>query len=272
MKPPALPANFRRVLLLLIAPLLLAGCVSTNHLRDAQDAFNSASTLSNEAQLNGSRGASRDLGSMADVAAMQLQAQGLYASALHSLRAAEAHRAQLEKDGLWGVAQTLRAMTHWRLGQFDEAVQTARVALSTQTNLHPRDAALLAALPGLVQNDEAYAAIVAADTTPLTPAARDRLLGLLGHHDGGALQIIEAARARLAPNDGLQLYLRQAKLAAHANIRDAYNRTVPVDPVPENWIRAAVDELDALANLLREQPVSDAAAIVAQWRRWCGID
>ena len=76
-----------------------------------------------------------------------------YASALLSLEklANNQDETRLRKDGLWGSALTLKALSQWRLGQYDQAIATAQLAKqSAGDQTYPRDLALITALPGLV--------------------------------------------------------------------------------------------------------------------------
>lgn len=81
---------------------------------------------------------------------------------------------RLEEDGLRGNALTLRALAQWRLGLYDKARATADEGRRTAgRQIHPRDAALLAALPGLIKNDQAYQKIL---PVPAEREARQRPL------------------------------------------------------------------------------------------------
>src|SRR5262249_33967548 len=133
--------------------LLLAltnACTSVNRLREAQDSFNQAAATENAMRFDTKA---------SDAAAGIISVRSGYASALLSLQMLEGtkEQGQLRNDGLCGTALTLKALTQWRLGQFDNAVATADQAKqSAGDQIYPRDLALMTALPGLVKTDQAY--------------------------------------------------------------------------------------------------------------------
>src|SRR5688572_9268208 len=139
---------------LALLALIIAGCASTNRLREAQDAFNQAAAAENTLRFDAK--ASDAVTSLGAV-------RSGYASALLSLDKLENSKdeSRLRNDGLWGTALTLKALTQWRLGQFDKAIATAELAKqSASDQTYPRDQAIVAALPGLVKTDQAYSKIL----------------------------------------------------------------------------------------------------------------
>src|SRR5678815_2022733 len=103
-----------------LAVLWMAGCSSVNHLRDAQDSFNQAAAAENALRFDGK--ASDALASMGAL-------RSSYASTLRSLENLSSKDEEaLRQDGLWGSALTLKALTQWRLGQYDRALKTVRLA------------------------------------------------------------------------------------------------------------------------------------------------
>jgi hypothetical protein len=138
-----------RVVLCVIGIVLLGGCVShVKELRDAQDQFNTAASLENQ---------------------LKLDPRNIDASAIGSITASyrlslttvsnliDKNKGDFEKDKLLGVAYTLKALTEWRLGDYNSARTTADSGRQLpEGTLFPRDRALLEALPGLIKNDQAY--------------------------------------------------------------------------------------------------------------------
>jgi hypothetical protein len=209
-----------------LAATLLTACQHVNHLRDAQNAFNTAAQLDNEIRFAADRteDAYRHATSP-DQALVQLTAvQSAYATALHSIR--QADPAKLRDDQLLGVALTLQAMSEWRLGQYTNALATRDRALQTASDqLMPRDEAILRALPGLVKTDLAYDRIVAmgadeaANRTLLDQTIRPRLVG-----PQGAIEDIAQARHTAPANHPVQIYLIQCQLAAYRNYQIAHQK------------------------------------------------
>ncbi len=251
--------------LALVVALAVGGCASVNHLRDAQDAFNAAAAADNDQRLTPA----------ADDAVTALSsARSGYASALLSLEKLETGGAgSLRRDGLWGTALTLRALCQWRLGQYAEAMATAAEAQrATPGPIDPRDRAVLAALPGLIKTDQAYARIMAApagaDATRLADI-RELLVGTRG-----AIADLQAARAMTDANHPVQVYLVQAQLAAYRNYLVARDRfmvpRVPLTTEPERAeANAQLTELDRLVRLADSG--SAATDLVNYWVRVCGL-
>lgn len=268
--PRTLPARTARrraglAALVLVVALAVGGCASVNHLRDAQDAFNSAAAADNDQRLT----AAPD-----DAVTALSSARSGYASALLSLDKLETGDADsLRRDGLWGTALTLRALCQWRLGQYSEAMATAAEAQrATPEQIYPRDRAVLAALPGLIKTDQAYARIMAgpagADATRLADI-RELLVG-----PRGAIADLQAARAMTDANHPVQVYLVQAQLAAYRNYLVARDRfmvpRVPLTTEPERAeANAQLTELDRLVRLADSG--SAATDLVNYWVRVCGL-
>ena len=214
----------------LLAALLLAflgtSCQHVNHLRDAQQSFNAAAQLENQTRLQTEnaeleRQLQQDPGqALASLASVQSG----YGAALHSLR--QANTAKLRQDKLLGVALTLEALAEWRLGQYDAALATKdRAESEASDQIYPRDAATLAALPGLIKTDLAYAQILrmgadtAANETLLVTQIKPRLVD-----SQGAVSDLQAARNRIEPDHPMQVYLIQCQLAAYRNYQVAHQK------------------------------------------------
>jgi hypothetical protein len=236
----------------LVSAFVLLGCRHVNHLRDAQVAFGQAAELENTTRLSADNAfLNRQLSQAPDQALADLVlVRSGYAAALHSLRKADAVR--LSKDRLLGVALTLQALTEWRLGQYEEALATQeRAEREAAGQLMPRDAAILAALPGLVKTDLAYAEILQTGNNPEENAAllneriRPRLVGA-----AGAVADLDLARSNIAANHPLQIYLIQCQLAAFRNYQVAWQQARKENP-PSNdpALQAAQRQLAELKTL-----------------------
>ena len=279
-------------LTVLLSPLLwlalllaLPACQSTNRLREAQDAFNSAASQDNRARLaelrlsstptglssgwNQSPGVSLDR----DVAGSVSSRAG-YAAALLSLdQLTSEDVAQLKDDKLWGTALTLKAMTQWRLGQFDDALNTAREAGESATGqIYPRDAALLAALPGLIEIDYAYAQLTDFRANPTNASAvldtwRQRLVAVQATPPS-AVDHLQQAREKAGAEGELAVYLTLSQLAAYRNFSEFYkaamNSTPPANDPARDQAGYALYELDQLVTQLNGGPAG--TELVNAWK------
>ena len=242
---------------------LAAGCADVNRLREAQDSFNQAAATENALRF--------------DTKATDASTTGLasvrsgYASALLSLEKLEnsKDRTQLRNDGLWGTALTLKALTQWRLGQFDKAIATAELARqSAGDQMYPRDLAVITALPGLVKTDQAYDKILRTNT-PLSDI-KDLLVG-----DRGAVADIQNARGKVDRDHPVQVYLVQAQLAAYRNFQVALDRRQNHATVPPNdpALANANAQVKELNRLLKLQGAGDSGQkLVEYWVELCALD
>jgi hypothetical protein len=257
---------------LIMALALTVGCQSINHLREAQDAFNQAAreelTALADPQLT-------DANALATGPVLQWsKVRNLYGSALVSLAKIKGgEESELRTEKLWGAKMTLEALCHWKLGSYAKAEAAAKEAQATAAEqLYPRDRALLAALPGLIQNDYSYDLLV--NTTPQSPQEKTNLFErvrplLVGSE--GAITIIEEARSAslVETNHPVHIYLIQCQLAAYRNYRKAYELIVrtgaPRDSEPH---QSAQRHLDDLAGRLRGAGGQD---IVNKWADRCNL-
>lgn len=205
--------------LVLLAPLA-AGCASVNHLRQAQESFNETVALETTLRFD----AALAEGPTQAQLAQNTTIQNGYASTLLSLDRLESRDVdRLKRDGLWGNVLALKALTQWKLGLTDEAQSTAREIQQGAVPVHPRDRALLLALPGLIKTDEAFAALqrVPAEPSPAQRAATLRNVQLLVADAGEA---IDRGRGVVDPAHPVHVYLIQARLAALRNLQVAHER------------------------------------------------
>ena len=242
--------------------VIIAGCASTNRLREAQDAFNQAAAAENALRFDAK--ASDAVTSLGAV-------RSGYASALLSLDKLENSKdeSRLRSDGLWGTALTLKALTQWRLGQFDKAIATADLAKQNAGNqTYPRDQAVVAALPGLVKTDQAYSKILLTNS----PLADVEAL-LIGA--SGAVANIQRGREQVEKDHPVQVYLLQAQLSAYRNFQVAHDRlnnhaTVPADHPARTGANAQLKELDRLLKL--QKTGQGGANLVTYWVELCALD
>jgi len=208
-------------LALVVLAVLAVGCASVNHLREAQEAFNEAVTLETTLRFD----AALAEGPTQAPLAQNTTVQNGYASALLSLDRLESRDVdRLKRDGLWGNVLALKALAQWRLGLTDDAQSTARELQQAGAGpVHPRDRALLLALPGLIRTDEAFAALqrVPAEPSPAQRAATLRNVQLLVADAGEA---IDRGRGAVDPAHPVHVYLIQARLAALRNLQVAHER------------------------------------------------
>jgi hypothetical protein len=208
---------------LALAALTIAatGCASVNRLREAQESFNEAAAEENKLRFDAALQEGPSQGQLLQNTTIQ----NGYASALLSLERLEARDVtRLKQDKLWGNVLALKALAQWKLGLLDKARATAReVQQAGADQVHPRDRALLLALPGLIKTDEAFAAL---QHVPAMPDAGQRAATL----DNVQLLIADAStaidqgRTAADPAHPVHLYLIQARLAALRNLQSARER------------------------------------------------
>lgn len=197
------------------------GCASVNHLREAQESFNQAAAEENKLRLD----AALQEGPTQGQLIQNTTIQNGYASALLSLDNLEAKDVtRLKQDKLWGNVLALKALAQWKLGLLDKARDTAKeVQQAGADQVHPRDRALLLALPGLIKTDEAFAALqrVPAEPTAEQRAATLKNVQLLVADAGDA---IDRGRGAVDAAHPVHVYLIQVKLAALRNLQSAHER------------------------------------------------
>lgn len=220
----------RRLPLLLAVFLFLvaAGC-ATRALRGAQESFNEAATA--DMQLR--------MAAHEEVAALLGVREGGYRMTVEIIDGFNAmERAQLNADELWGNALFLKAMSQWRLEDYDGARATASDAIENfSAQLGPRDRAVLSALDGLIALDQAHAKLGPRGPGPVGgyPQCDFETVNQLV---ASGLDTIEAKRRDFASSEPVQRYLLQAKLAGHRTRMNAEDCRTGGRPPTEDELEA----------------------------------
>jgi hypothetical protein len=281
-----------RFFLLMLAVLVLASCSHVNYLRDAQDTFNQAAGADNlyrygDLELDDLN----DAGPATDA----LTASAGYAAAIASIEAlkgdAEA-KGKLEADGLYGYALALQGLAYWRLGKWKPAEAASREAVATG-HLGERDLALMNAMPGLIKNDQAYAALNAGSSRPactssnefLSPTTQWELpmgnnasvtlacnASLISVRDqlAGALCDLDTARVGAPFGHPVRSYLALSQMAVVANIRSMCN-VAKSGGMPPKFLTACSSETmrigDCVAARYKDKP---EGLVEAVFKETCG--
>jgi hypothetical protein len=206
----------------------LYACADVDKLREAQTSFNEAATADTQSQLAAYTSGGINAGDLA------VRASAGYArtiAILNSLKPDETN--QLKTDKLLGSAQMLQALSYWRLQDYDSATRVAGGI--DKSGLYPRDAAMSAALPGLIEISEANSDIYTGDpkdpfvtkdgkqclfgpgTVPTGRKSLDAVDALLAD----AIAHLDEVKAGVSRDDPVYVYLLQATLAAYKNRSDA---------------------------------------------------
>jgi len=215
-------ANFRKhqnpwtpvkFLILIIVSLGIAGCVShAKTLREAQDNFNGAASLENQIKIDPLA---------TDSIAATSQALAGYKLTLETVtKLIDEKEKALKADNLLGSAYTLKALSQWRLGNYEAAVATVNKVKSAQDiTLFPRDKAIIDALRGLIKNDQAYTMMNAKDqnNSPVHSFAEIKTLLMESVDD------LNAGNAAVQEGHNIHLYLSVSKMAALKNWLDLFN-------------------------------------------------
>jgi hypothetical protein len=156
--------NKRRVNSSIVLPVLfiiifISGCVShVKELRDAQDHFNTAASIENQVKTGDVSG---------ERIVLKARANTSYHLALNTASdLLENKKQELQDDNLLGSAYSLKALSEWRIGNYPAAIATLGMLNrnpETQSQLFPRDMALIQALSGLIKNDQAALHMTAGD-------------------------------------------------------------------------------------------------------------
>lgn len=237
--------------------LVLVSCGSVRVLREAQDQFNRAAEIENQARLPDPAAGLR----------VSAGAESEYRAALAKLKQElRDNAAALKADGLWHTARFLKVLCLWRIAalggesaDFKDARGEAAALVDAKAagDFSPglRDRVLLAALPGLLDHEKGLRSSAAADFK-------------------SADAVIESALATEKPpaDHEVRFYLRLAQLAS---LRE-WMRTVAGGTPEEkkkardrftavkDLLKADVDANPAYA-LLKKAAVSIAQAAGVTW-------
>ena len=265
-----------KILLIIILVSFVAGCsiTSVNHLRDAQASFSEAAALENQITMgNLDPFAAKDMNT---AIGNMIAIKNGYASALISInKIYPSEKEQLRDDKILGHVLFLKAMSQWRIGDFDNALKIADLAeREASDQLYPRDAAVFAALPGLIKTDLAYKKIegMAGKTDEeKLKIFNGAISSRLSSKEGGAVYDIMLARKKVNKKHEVNLYLIQAQLSAYRNYQVAHQLSHnTASPLKEDENRTeALYNLQDLKNLLNVLKKSDT--IVNYWVGLCSI-
>lgn len=256
-------SKFIRVLLILAGLSVISGCIShIQKLREVQNHFNAAALLENQLKIDPLSG---------DALAINTQANASYHLSLKLLtELIDKKEQELRNDDLLGTAYTLKALAEWRIGQYEDAINTvAKAGMDKETKLFPRDRALMNALSGLIKNDQAYGHMAAKD---YDYTSIKKLL----------LSSMEDIKDQIRPGS-LGLYLAIARLSVLKNWADlrgtpaAYtkDKTAPQDFDKEaeikEWCDCAIPAWDGFQNALKSVQTDKAGAILSFWSLRLGM-
>lgn len=273
--PQRLPCPFptrRRLngIVTLVAGSLLAGCISTDLLRNAERQFNRGVKIENTAAFYGTILAKvRGDGTVPPIPP---DARTHYLGVIANMElVGPIGKQELKRDGQLGDALSLRLLAEWRLGRMAEARESLRhLRESGQESLDQRVRALVAAFAGIIRIDDA---LTARATGQSFEKIYDHLAGPTGAWRALGAARMETARAGATPPE-----LLETRLAAFKVLRDAYDATYAVPPsddrVALNWKRTRAEaqiELAEFATLSSADPAAHTRK-VHQWRQLCGLD
>ena len=187
------------------ATAFLGGCVeNAKSIRDAQAEFSRAAQIEDRTLLGAEQGVQAST-----------EAATNYRMAATTLQKLIAEKSgDLKKDNLLCTAMSIEALSRWRLGDYDAAMQIANNSSNCSDapagSQPARDLALFQALPGLIRIDQANQKLA---KPAQTIAQFDEVMTLLSD----ANTILQTARSQIDPAQPLQLYLIQSQLAVVRN-------------------------------------------------------
>lgn len=149
--------KLKHPLWLFIFILILNSCTHLLHLEKAQNAFNKGAELENAAKLDFSNVETSS--QVVNQALSSTSPNSYYKLAYAEINKALGSKGKLKSDDVLGTVYALKALCEWKLNQHTQAVTTSRDALDELERAKirsPRDEAVMAALPGLVNSDIAY--------------------------------------------------------------------------------------------------------------------
>ena len=195
---------------LLLIIVVANSCANLSHvktLREVQDQFNSATVLENQLKAD-------PLSADATIL-LRGHSNASYRLVLEDVtKLIDDKRQDLQTDNLLGIAYTLKALTEWRLRDYDAAVKTTNTVINQDIQLFPRDRAVIKALRGLIKNDQAFSHMMQKDhkfkdlKTLLAESAEDINQGI----------------SEVPEGNNVRTYLAMAKLAVLKNWLDLFNK------------------------------------------------
>lgn len=201
-------------LLILLVSLIAAGCVGpAKTLREAQDQFNTAAALENQVKLNPLQ---------EDTLVTISRAREGYRQALLLVSPLiEEKQNALAQDNLLGSAYTLKALTLWRLGDYDQTLETLQAANAKPVtdSLYPRDRAVMDAMRGLIKNDQAYRKMTDRGPDGAPTGAYGDIHTLLVE----ALDDLNGGFTVVTDEHAIRLYIVVSQLAVLKNWSDLFN-------------------------------------------------
>ncbi len=292
----------------------MSGCPSTggissiNHLREAQVAFNESAGLENKIRLSGLN--PFEASDMKGAVGNTVTIKNGYASALISInKIYPSQKEQLAEDNILGHVLFLKAVSQWRTGSFENALNTAKEAKKEAGDqLYPRDSAILTALSGLIKIDLAYKHIqkftrikeyiedkeklkkylmdnslipekeisteMLNDVTILNKHFLQRIRGRLVTHQNNedAVSDLNAARKKVDSEHEVNLYLIQAQLTAYRNYQVACQHILSHGPgTDDKALIQAREHLNELKKLCDYLKSPESTNLIAYWRDLCRI-
>lgn len=238
--------------LLALLTLGLTNCKTTEAYQQAQTAFSQGATVEMRERFADAAGQVPDnfvyfddLYQSRTPIDETLTADDYYQQALENINKALSAEKPLKKVMALDNAYAIKALTQWRRGELEDARATAEQAIPLlETNEGEendlRDLAMMRALPGLINMDESYQALVniqqwgEALTEAETAEEKSALYGLIkdryqaavtSEEDGSVsvargLALIERTIEQMDGESAIELYLRNAQLAGMDNWGD----------------------------------------------------
>lgn len=204
--------------------ILLSSCSPyLNHFQTAQQSFNQAAEAENVLKTNPNASATVIPESnyrMARTFIMKAMGDTKDEQTKHD-------KTDLAKDGLLLNAYTIKALSEWKLGMYQEAIRTSRACKLTFGNdesvQNQRDYIIIMALEPLIYNDSIEQYIGGLDIkqgkSELSVMDKTSLENLKKGFD-----IIKEQRAELTPDHPVQTYLLISQLSLAKNWKNLYNK------------------------------------------------
>jgi tetratricopeptide (TPR) repeat protein len=194
-------------------------------------------------------------------------AAGYYEVAMGAINKCLKGEGQLKKATALDNAYAIKALTHWRQGDYDEAREVARKAVpllqqNTGEENDVRDLAMMQALPGLINMDESFGALsnikelgealanarTVSEKAVIYDQIKEIYLTFVASEEDGAssvvrgLSLIERAITQMEGESAIKIYLRNAQLAGMDNWGDILEvvflsaRRLNASPEEVNWV------------------------------------